>query len=166
MIMFRKFLFVFVILLATSPRLALTWCLIVNIGAVLTQYYYRPFNCFDCLLGRSRRCTHWGAMDQLEVCLLLAQTCFLSVGLYLLNSGDDEEQTPPTNPNDISIADIIMLSVMVCAVLLALCIVSYLYIKTYLLRNKMKHAGDKNEYQTAQNMQAVNTDAADFFCGC
>ena len=28
----------------------------------------------------------------------------------------------------------------------------------------MKHSGDKNEYQTAQNMQAVNTDAADFFC--
>mmetsp|Transcript_37225 Transcript_37225/g.48132 ORF Transcript_37225/g.48132 Transcript_37225/m.48132 type:complete len:995 (-) Transcript_37225:640-3624(-) len=28
MIMFRKFLFVFVILLATSPRLALTWCLV------------------------------------------------------------------------------------------------------------------------------------------
>lgn len=59
MIMLRKFLFVFTILLAPSPRTALIWCLIVNIGAIFTQYYYRPFNCFDCLLGRSRRCTHW-----------------------------------------------------------------------------------------------------------
>ena len=55
---------------------------------------------------------------------------------------------------------------MVIAGLLLIMVIGYLYLKTYLMRHKMKHSGDKNEYQTAQNMQAVNTDAADFFCGC
>jgi hypothetical protein len=52
-------------------------------------------------------------MDQLEVCLLLAQTCFLSVGLYLLNTGHDSTATPPTGAGDITIADVIMLATMV-----------------------------------------------------
>ena len=62
--------------------------------------------------------------------------------------------------------DLIMLGAVGVAGLLAVCVISYLYIKTYLLRNKMRNAGDKNEDQTAQTMQAINTDAADFFCGC
>jgi hypothetical protein len=34
-------------------------CIVVNVVNITLQYYYRPYNCFDCLLSRSRRCTHW-----------------------------------------------------------------------------------------------------------
>ena len=164
-IMFRKFVFVLVALLSDTPRRTLSWCMVANILAMLVQYYYRPFNCFDCLLSRSRRCTHWGAMDQLEIGLLAAQMVMLSVGLYLVDAGETETEAPkPGDP--LSTPDIIMLSAVGIAFLLMFVVISYLYTKTALLRNKMKNAGDKNEYQTAQNMQAVNTDAADFFCGC
>ena len=161
-IMFRKFLFVLVILLAHTEREMLSWCITVVSFAICVQWYYRPFNCFDCLLGRSRRCTHWGAMDQLELGLLLAQLAMLSIGYWILDQDEDAAE----NAGDIGIAEMIMLGSMIIAGLLLIVIIAYLYLKTYLMRHKMKHSGDKNEYQTAQNMQAVNTDAADFFCGC
>jgi hypothetical protein len=140
----------------------LSWCITVVSFAICVQWYYRPFNCFDCLLGRSRRCTHWGAMDQLELGLLLAQLAMLSIGYWILDQDEDAAE----NAGDIGIAEMIMLGSMIIAGLLLIVIIAYLYLKTYLMRHKMKHSGDKNEYQTAQNMQAVNTDAADFFCGC
>jgi hypothetical protein len=164
-IMFRKFMFVLIVLLANTPKQTLSYCLAANVSAMLLQYYYRPFNCFDCLLSRSRRCTHWGAMDQLEVFLLGAQLVTLGVGMQILNSGADNV-APPRPGEPMSTADLIMIASVCIAGLSAILVISYLYIKTYLLRNKMRNAGDKNEYQTAQNMQAINTDAADFFCGC
>jgi hypothetical protein len=104
-IMCRKFLFVLVILLSKTPREMLSWCMAVVCFATCVQYYYRPFNCFDCLLGRSRRCTHWGAMDQLELGLLLAQLAMLSIGYYLL----EQEQDPAENAGDIGLAEMIMI---------------------------------------------------------
>ena len=109
-IMCRKFLFVLVILLAGTEREMLSWCIAVVCFAIFVQYYYRPFNCFDCLLGRSRRCTHWGAMDQLELGLLLAQLAMLCIGYYLLEQGQD----PAENAGDIGIAEMIMLGKSVC----------------------------------------------------
>ncbi len=174
-IMLRKFLFVLILLLSSNrPFTTLSWCLAVNIVAVLLQYYYRPFNCFDCLLSRSRRCTHWGAMDQLELGLLLAQLCSLSLGLYLYNQGGSAKSGkrnttkggPSLKFDSLTPADIVMLITVVLAVSLAFLVIGYLYLKTYLLRNKMRNAADKNEYQTAQNMQAVNLNNASGFCGC
>jgi len=164
-IMFRKFLFVLVVLLTDTPKQTLSYLLAANLSAMLLQYYYRPFNCFDCLLSRSRRCTHWGAMDQLEVFLLAAQLVTLAVGMHIINNGA-ESVGPPEPGEPLSTPDLIMITAVGLAGLSAILVISYLYMKTYLLRNKMRNAGDKNEYQTAQNMQAINTDAADFFCGC
>jgi len=164
-IMFRKFLFVLIVLLTDTPKQTLSFLLAANLSAMLLQYYYRPFNCFDCLLSRSRRCTHWGAMDQLEVFLLAAQLVTLAVGMHIINNGA-ESVGPPAPGEPLSTPDLIMITAVIIAGLSAVLVISYLYMKTYLLRNKMRNAGDKNEYQTAQNMQAINTDAADFFCGC
>ena len=52
--MFRKFVFVLVVLLAETPRSTLSYCIVANLLAMMLQYYYRPFNCFDCLLRYPR----------------------------------------------------------------------------------------------------------------
>ena len=46
-----------------------------------------------------------GAMDQLELGLLLAQLAMLSIGYYLL----EQEQDPAENAGDIGLAEMIMI---------------------------------------------------------
>ena len=129
--------------------------------AVMLQYHYRPFNCFDCLLSRSRRCTHWGALDQLEFGFLLSQTITLSVGLYLQQAspkGRAATSRAPVDPNRMTQLDMFMFAQIIIALGAAFVVLGFLFYKTYLLRNKMRNAADRNEYQTAQNMEAANTD--------
>jgi len=163
LIMVRKFFFVVVVLLTGTPRETMGWCLAVNLGAMAVQLYYRPYNCFDCLLSRSRRCFHWGAMDQLEVGMLLSQTLTLSVGLHFANNGRSVSPSPdePLDPLDL----VVLCSVALSALLLG-AVIFYLSVKTWLKKKKVKSATEKNEYATAQNMNSANLDAVDFFCGC
>lgn len=103
--------------------------------------------------GRGR-----GAMDSLELGLLFANLTVLVVGLYLLKQG--------ASTDDFGLIQIVILATFVAAAVGLGIVVFYLYLKTYFLRNRFKNSGDRAEYQTAQNMNAVNTDAIDFFCGC
>uniref|UniRef100_A0A7S2SXR1 Pyrrolo-quinoline quinone repeat domain-containing protein n=1 Tax=Rhizochromulina marina TaxID=1034831 RepID=A0A7S2SXR1_9STRA len=157
-ILSRKFILVLIVLLGKSVREMIVWSMFIVCLAILVQYHYRPFNCFDCLLNHSRRCTHWGAMDSLEMGLLFANLAVLVVGLYLLRMGADS--------GDVGLVQLIILCTFAAAAIGLIVVVAFLYIKTKYLQYKFKNSGERNEYQTAQNMNAVNTDAIDFFCGC
>lgn len=90
--------------------------------------------------------------------LLSANLCVLVVGLFLLRNGADS--------SDFGLIQLVILATFVAAAIGLIIVVAFLYIKTKYLQYKFKNSGERNEYQTAQNMNAVNTDAIDFFCGC
>ena len=97
-------------------------------------------------------------MDSLEMGLLTANLAVLVVGLYLLRMGADS--------GEFGLIQIIILCTFAAAGLGLIIVVGFLYVKTKYLQYKFKNSGERNEYQTAQNMNAVNTDAIDYFCGC